>query len=493
LNFGRVSQDWSGALCLVISEDEGLSPVGRAIDERIGGQLSRAIEAAQFTGAKSSSLELLAPAGTGATRIVLVGAGKAEEASENSFEVLGGFIAGKLLDGKDKKASVVLDEAPAGSVDPAEAVARMAFGIRLRAYRFSKYRTGKKAKPPELKSVTFELARPAPARSQYRPLDKLADGVLLARDLVNEPANILGPVAFADRVKALTKLGLTVQVLNEPQLKKLGMAALLGVGQGSANPSRLVVMRWQGGAKGAKPLAFVGKGVTFDTGGISLKKAAGMEHMKGDMGGAACVTGLMCALAGREAKVNAVGIIGLVENMPDGAAQRPGDIVTSMSGQTIEILNTDAEGRLVLADALWYTQKRFKPKIMIDLATLTGAIIVALGHQHAGIFSNDDTLAEQLAAAGEASGEKVWRLPLASEYDKQLDSKNADMKNIGGMPAGSITAAQFLQKFVNKCTWAHIDIAGTAMSSPQTEINKSWGSGFGVRLLNRLVEQNYER
>ncbi len=284
-----------------------------------------------------------------------------------------------------------------------------------------------------------------------------------------------------------------VEILDEKALARLKMNALLGVGQGSVRESRVVIMRWNGGKKGAKPLAFIGKGVTFDTGGISIKPAAGMEDMKGDMAGAACVVGLMHALASRKAKVNAIGAIGLVENMPDGNAQRPGDIVTSMSGQTIEIINTDAEGRLVLADVLWYVDKTYKPEFMVDLATLTGAIIVALGHEYAGLFSNNDKLSERLVEAGKLSGEQLWRMPLGPEYDKQIDSKFADMKNTGGRMGGAITAAQFLQRFVEKTPWAHLDIAGTGMGSPQSDINKSWGSGFGVRLLDRLVADSYEK
>jgi len=290
----------------------------------------------------------------------------------------------------------------------------------------------------------------------------------------------------------LKKVGVRVETLDVRAMRKLGMNALLGVGQGSERESRLVVMRWNGGRRGQTPVAFIGKGVTFDTGGISIKPAAGMEDMKGDMAGAACVVGLMHALAVRKAKVNVVGAIGLVENMPDGRAQRPGDIVRSMSGQTIEIINTDAEGRLVLADVLHYINRRFKPKFMINLATLTGAIVIALGNEHAGLFSNDDTLAQRLTKAGEETGEKVWRMPLAPEYDKMIDSKFADVKNTGGRSAGSITAAQFLQRFVDKTPWAHLDIAGTGMGSPQTEINKSWASGWGVRLLDRLESEHYE-
>jgi leucyl aminopeptidase len=302
----------------------------------------------------------------------------------------------------------------------------------------------------------------------------------------------LGPVEFAARAKALTKLGVKVEVLTEREMKKLGMRALLAVAQGSARPPRLVVMRWNGGRAKDKPIAFVGKGVVFDTGGISIKPAGGMEDMKGDMAGAAAVTGLMHALAARKAKVNAVGVIGIVENMPDGAAQRPGDIVTAMTGRTIEIINTDAEGRLVLADAVAYTEQRFKPKFIIDLATLTGAIIVALGHQHAGMFATDDKLAAALTSAGEATGDKVWRMPLGKEYDKLIDSKFADVKNAGGRDGGSITAAHFIKRFVKDTPWVHLDVAGTAMGSPQTEINRSWASGWGVRLLDRLVKDKYE-
>jgi leucyl aminopeptidase len=321
----------------------------------------------------------------------------------------------------------------------------------------------------------------------------VADGVVWARDLINEPANVLYPGEFARRASGLRKLGVVVEVLDVPAMRKLGMGAILGVGQGSAHEPKVVVMRWNAGKRGADPIAFIGKGVCFDSGGISIKPAASMEDMKGDMAGAACVVGLMHALAVRKAKVNAVGVIGLVENMPDGKAQRPGDIVTSMSGQTIEIINTDAEGRLVLADMLYYVNKRFKPRFMINLATLTGAIIVALGQEYAGLFSNDDKLVERLTKAGDETGERVWRMPLGPEYDKIIDSKFADVKNSGGRSAGSITAAQFLQRFVNKTPWAHLDIAGTALGSPQTDINKSWSSGWGVRLLDRLVADHYER
>jgi len=306
---------------------------------------------------------------------------------------------------------------------------------------------------------------------------------------VNEPPNALGPEEFAERVSALAEDGVDVDILDEERMRALGMGALLAVGQGSSRPSRLVTLRWRGpGAPDGPPSVFVGKGVCFDTGGVSMKPAQGMEDMKGDMGGAACVAGLLLALAKQKAPVDVVGVLGLTENMVSGSAQRPSDIVTSMSGQTIEVLNTDAEGRMVLADAMWYAQGTWKPRHLVTLATLTGAIIVALGHEYAGLYANDDTLGQALVDAGIQTDEKVWRMPLSQKYDKLIDSKVADMKNIGGRWAGSITAAQFLQRFVQEETsWAHIDIAGTAFSAPSTDINRSWGAGFGVRLLQRML------
>jgi leucyl aminopeptidase len=376
----------------------------------------------------------------------------------------------------------------------ADQAAALAAGIRLRAYKFDRYKTKKKeGEETALRAnVSVAVGDPGAARKAFVPDACVVDGVITARDLVNEPPNVLFPVEFARRAGQLRKLGVTVDVLDVAAMKKLGMGALLGVAQGSTQPGRTVIMRWNGGKRGEQPVAFIGKGVCFDTGGISIKPAGSMEDMKGDMGGAACVVGLMQALAARKAKANVVGAIGLVENMPDGNAQRPGDIVTSMSGQTIEIINTDAEGRLVLADVLWYVTKKFKPKFMVDLATLTGAIMVALGTEYAGLFSNNDELAERLIKAGLATGERVWRMPLGPEYDKQIDSQFADMKNTGTRNGGSITAAQFLQRFVDGTPWAHLDIAGTAMGAPKTEINQSWGSGFGVRLLDQLVAEHYE-
>jgi leucyl aminopeptidase len=389
----------------------------------------------------------------------------------------------------------VLLERPDGGKLAAKSVADFVLGMKLRAYEFDKFKSADNSddngKPAQI-SVSVAVADPGAARKVWASAQAIGEGVVMARDLVNEPANVLGPVEFAARAKELGDLGVTVEVLVDKDIRKLGMSALLAVAQGSSRPARVVVMRWAGGKAKAPPVTLIGKGVVFDTGGISIKPSAGMEDMKGDMGGAAAVVGAMKAIAGRKAKANVVGIIGLVENMPDGAAQRPGDIVTSKSGKTIEVINTDAEGRLVLCDLLTYAEERFKPRLMIDLATLTGAIIVALGNVNAGLFASDDDLAAGLISAGTATGETVWRMPLDAEYDKLIDSKFADMKNIGGRTAGSVTAAQFLKRFVGKTPWAHIDLAGTAMASPQSEINRSWASGWGVRLLDRLVADKHE-
>jgi leucyl aminopeptidase len=433
-------------------------------------------------------LEIVAPAGLGNSRILLVGMGKGLDALEQ--QSLGGRILARLNAVGESAATIIVDD---GAEDLTAAAAQIAYGARLKNYRYDRYRTKEDtSKKPTLRTLAFRVDGFATARRAFAVLDKVADGVFFTRDLVSAPPNDLYPETFAAEVKKLTDLGVKVEVLGEKQMARLGMGSLLGVGQGSRRESRLVIMRWNGTARNKQPVAFVGKGVTFDTGGISLKPAQGMEEMKWDMGGAGTVSGLMKAVAGRKAKANVIGVIGLVENMPDGNAQRPGDIVTSMSGQTIEIINTDAEGRLVLADALWYTQDRFKPQFMVDLATLTGAMIVSLGHEHAGLFSNDDSLSDRLLTAGTATGEKLWRFPLDKEYDKMLESAVADMKNIGGRPAGSITAAQFLLRFVNKTPWAHLDIAGVAWSNKDKDTVPKGGTGFGVRLLDNLVNDFYE-
>ncbi|QIG50693.1 leucyl aminopeptidase [Nordella sp. HKS 07] len=491
VTFAAPGQPKAGVLVVLCPEGGKLFGIAAEADKRSGGHLSRAVKAISFEAKREQILDLVAPEKLPLQRIILVGLGDPAKLVAREAELLGGVIAGYLQAGKVESASIAADVATSG-LDAAEFAALLASGAALRTYSFDRYKSKKPANGKALSSLTVLTGQAAKAKKAFADYEAIAQGVHFARDLVNEPANKLNPVEFAARVKVNAKAGLAVEILTPAQMKKLGMGALLGVAQGSVNEPRLVVMRWQGGKKGDKPLAFIGKGVTFDTGGISIKPAAGMEDMKGDMGGAACVAGLMLALARRKAKVNAVGVIGLVENMPDGNAQRPGDIVTSMSGKTIAVLNTDAEGRLVLADALWYTQDRFKPKFMINLATLTGAIMVALGKEHAGLFSNNDELATRLYDQGLATGEKVWRMPLAPEYDKMLDFEVADMKNIGGRNAGAITAAQFLQRFVNNVPWVHLDVAGTAMDSNKSPINQSWGSGWGVRLLNRLVAEHYE-
>jgi leucyl aminopeptidase len=467
---------------------------GQATQKALAGTgdlVRRAAAGERFNDKIGSSLDIVAPAGLDVPKVVVIGTGKESELKPRDFLRLGGIAMGKVPNGS---AEVTIFAEFASGALKADKVADLALGARLRAYTFDRYKTKHKdaEERPKKFQLNFACGSSSAAEKAWDQAEAIADGVVLARDLVNEPANVLFPGEMARRASALTKLGVGVEVLDVAAMKKLGMGALLGVGQGSVRESKLVVMRWNGGKKGANPVAFIGKGVCFDTGGISIKPAQGMEDMKGDMAGAACVVGLIQALAARKAKVNAVGAIGLVENMPDGRAQRPGDIVTTMSGQTIEIINTDAEGRLVLADVLHYVNKRFKPKFMVNLATLTGAIIVSLGQEYAGLFSNDDKLVERLVKAGETTGERVWRMPLGPEFDKMIDSKFADMKNTGGRWAGSITAAQLLQRFVDKTPWAHLDIAGTAMGSPQTDINKSWGSGWGVRLLDRLVADYYE-
>ncbi|MFD2057860.1 leucyl aminopeptidase [Mesorhizobium calcicola] len=488
--FAKFSAPKTGMVFLLSADEGGLSDAAKACDP--GRTLERAFPVAEFTGKFASAVEVLAPEGTSLDRLVAIGAGKVSGLDEYAWLKLGATIAASLRKATD--VAVVLEMA--GASPSGKDAASLAAGILLRSYSFDKYKTRKDkddAEPKKPVKVTIHTTAPAAAKKAFADAEAVIDGVLLARDLVNEPANMLGPVEFAARAKELEALGVKVEILAEKEMKKLGMGSLLGVAQGSPRGARMAIMQWNGGKPKDSPVAFVGKGVTFDTGGNSMKPASGMEDMKGDMGGAAAVTGLMHALAARKAKANVVGIIGLVENAVDGHAQRPGDIVTSMSGQTIEVLNTDAEGRLVLADALWYCNDRFQPKFMVNLATLTGAIMVALGQHYAGLFSNNDDLALRLTAAGQATQERLWRMPLGAEYDKLIDSKNADMKNIGGRYGGAIIAAQFLQRFVKETPWAHLDIAGTAMGSPSNEINQSWGSGFGVRLLDRLVRDNYEQ
>jgi len=488
IGFQKLSAGASGVVVALAGPDLAFGAATAEFLAPILGALSAAAGAERFKARQGAAFELLSPALPGVERLIVIGLGDGKEPTD--WVKLGGQIRGKLPTFAES-ATVLLD---AVSGIDAEAVSDVALGFRLRGYAFDQYKTKKKDDDAAgLARATFAVADESAAKKAWKLKEGLAEGVETARTLVNEPPNVLTPSEFARRAQALEKLGVEVEILGEKELRKAGFGALLAVGQGSSQESRVAIMRWNGAKdKDAQPVAFVGKGVIFDTGGISIKPSAGMEDMKGDMAGAACVVGLMHALASRKAKVNVVGAIGCVENMPDGNAYRPGDIITGLSGQTIEIINTDAEGRLVLADVLWHVQDRFKPQFMVDLATLTGAVLVALGVDNAGLFSNNDELSERLYKTGVATGEKVWRMPMGPEFDKLIDSKFADMKQTGGRHGGSITAAQFLKRHVNDTPWAHLDIAGTGMGSPASDINRSWGSGWGVRLLDRLVRDYYE-
>jgi leucyl aminopeptidase len=494
ISFAAPRMPRSGAVVVAVMEDRKMSPHAIEIDKQSGGAIKRAMEASRFTGKADETFMIPAPPNLGdVSRVMLIGVGRPKVGDRSARQNRGGVVLNALNSVGEQNAAFFVNAFK--GKDTALAAADLAYGVRLRSYRFDKYRTKEKPEhKPSMKELTLLVDGPKAAEKDFEPLDKIAEGVFFTRDLVSEPANVIYPETLAAEAKKLASLGVEVEVLDEKQMKTLGMNMLLGVAQGSRRPARLVIMQWKGNprAKNKAPLAFLGKGVTFDTGGISIKPAGGMEDMKWDMGGAGVVVGLMKALAGRKARVNVVGIAGCVENMPDGNAQRPGDIVKSMSGQTVEVINTDAEGRLVLGDALWYCQDRFKPQFMINLATLTGAIIVALGHEHAGVFANNDQLADRLVASGKAVEEKLWRMPLGDAYDRALDTDAADMKNIGGRDAGSITAAQFLQRFVNGVPWAHLDIAGTTWSKKDTQIVPKGATAFGVRLLERFVADHYE-
>ncbi|WP_068089435.1 leucyl aminopeptidase [Polycladidibacter stylochi] len=489
ITFIKAGSTTSETLVLPVAKNLELSSTVAEVVSNCEKTIKTAADISKFTGKKSTFLNLLTPAGTELERLLLVGLGERQKLEESDLVYLGGDICGKLLALKAKSAHILSDFT-------SEEAALLAEGALLRAYKFDQFLTKKdEEEDADIQlNLSFIVSDVAQAEAAWQQRKAVAEGVLLAREVVNLPPNYLGPVEFAQKAQELSKVGIETEVLDEEQMQALGMGALLGVGQGSERPSRLAIMKWNGGKQDEAPVAFVGKGVVFDSGGISLKPGAGMDEMKGDMGGAGAVIGLMHAVASRKANLNIIGVLGLVENMPDGKAQRPGDIVTTMSGQTIEILNTDAEGRLVLADALWYTNDRFKPQFIVDLATLTGACMVALGNHHAGLFSNDDDLAAQITQSGQKTAEKVWRLPLGKEYDKMIDTPNADMKNTGGSRmAGATTAAQLLQRFVGETKWAHIDVAGTAMGSTKTSISKGWASGFGVRLLDRFLADFYEK
>ncbi|WP_150290769.1 leucyl aminopeptidase [Sphingobium estronivorans] len=446
--------------------------------------LAAGASAARFTGEAGSSFESFVDEGGKVLRVVLVGTGAGSAAD---YERAGGALTARLATSGATHAAVEFFGGASG-----EQAAQLAFGASLRGWRIDSYRTRQpdKAKPT-LQKITLVSAD---AEAAWEQQAAVAAGVAFTRELVSEPANILYPESFVERCRHLEELGVKITVLDKAAMTELGMGSLLGVAQGSVREPRLLAMEWDGtGGTTEKPLVFVGKGVTFDTGGISLKPGAGMEDMKWDMGGAGAVAGAMKALAGRKAKARVVGICGLVENMPDGNAQRPGDIVTSMSGQTIEVLNTDAEGRLVLCDVITWAQKTYAPEVIVDLATLTGAMIISLGHEYAGIFANDDGLADDLIAAGKAAGDQLWRFPLGDAYNKLIDSPIADMKNIGPRYGGSITAAQFIKRFVDEgVKWAHLDIAGMVWADKPGATWDKGATGYGVRLLDRYVADKFE-
>ncbi|BBB11427.1 leucyl aminopeptidase [Sphingopyxis sp. FD7] len=469
------------------SADVVAFPVRKGEAGALGALLGAAAAQARFDGSAGSIAETAALDGEQAKRLLLVGIG---EGSEHDLERGGAALTAKLQ--TSGATQVHVDFAGTGPSD-ADDVLAFAMGARLRNWRLDTYRTrlADKAKPT-LKTVT--IASPhGDLSARWAANEAIAEGVAFTQTLVAEPPNILYPESFVERCQHLADLGVELEVLDERQMKALGMGALLGVAQGSTRPPRLLAMRWNGGNAGDAPVVFIGKGVTFDTGGISLKPGPGMDMMKWDMGGAGAVAGAMKAIAGRRAKANVVGVVGLVENMPDGNAMRPGDIVTTMSGQTVEVLNTDAEGRLVLCDAISWAQKAYDPKVIVDLATLTGAMVISLGHEYAGLFANDETLAADLIAAGEASNNKLWRFPLSPAYDKLIDSPIADMKNIGPREGGSITAAQFLKRFVDEgVAWAHLDIAGMAWADKDGPVYAKGATGYGVRLLDRYIAAKHE-
>jgi leucyl aminopeptidase len=495
VEFSAFPKALSGNVAVFVGAGKQLQATAQAMDKAAGGAIERALSAGRYTGAKGQTQTILGQSGDVA-RLLLLGVGEGRRLDARGAEGLGGVIAAEANAAGHKAVTVVVDPVRGCRLKPGEIAARIALGASLRNYRFDKYKT--KDKPEQklsLETLTVVLAGPAEARRAFAALEPAIPATFLTRDLVSEPANVLYPAEFARRARELSKLGVKVEILGEAEMKKLGMHVLLGVGQGSPRESQLLVMRWMHGPKSQKPVALIGKGVCFDTGGISLKPAGGMEDMKWDMGGAGAVTGAMRLIAGRKARANVIGICALVENMPDGNAQRPGDVVKSMSGQTVEVINTDAEGRLILCDAMWYVQEKYKPQAMVELSTLTGAMIVALGHERAGLFSNDTQLSNRLRAAGAGLGEKLWRMPLGAKYDKLMDSEIADMRNVSNSrDAGSITAAQFLQRFVQPgVAWAHLDIAGVAWSNRGNETTPKGATAYGVRLLDKLVADNYER
>ena len=494
LIFQNLTRPRGGVAACYIADDLKLSKILAEINK--DSCITNAIKADKsFEGKKGQVLTVIAPHCTELDVLFIIGIGSKDKADEGLFMSVGGIIASRLNAMKISSSVVVAESIPGVKLEGNHIASNIALGMKLKNYSFNKYFVDKKDDHQlNIEKVNIFSENADESEAAFKSLSSVAGGTLLARDLVSEPANYLYPETFAERCMELKKLGVKLKALKKKEMEKLGMGSLLAVGQGSDKEPHLVVMEWKGGKAKEKPLAFVGKGVTFDTGGINLKPTGHIEDMKYDMGGAAVVTGLMHALAARKAKVNAIGVIGLVENMPSGTAQRPSDVVKSMSGQTIEVDNTDAEGRMVLADAMWYTVTKYKPEFIVDLATLTGAVVVALGDGYAGLFSNDDELAGRIFEAGEKTGEKVWRLPMGEYYDKQINSQIADVKNTGerGRGAGSITAAQFLKRFVKDSKWAHLDIAGVTWTKQGSYICPKGATGFGVRMLDKLVQEHYE-
>lgn len=482
------------SIVALLFEGNTYTPAVKNLDTMMQGGIERAIKSSDFSGKKGQVLSLVAPAHMSVNRVVLLGLGEIDNCSAQIVTESGASLAVELLKMPCATATFLLEGITVPTLKNHEIGAHLAAGVLLRSYRFNKYKTNQKPEDHRrIDSLKVILDLPEKADECFSKLSHQIAGVFWARNLMVEPPNILTPSAFVHELMSLKDLGVKIEVLEEAEMKKLGMNTLLAVGQGSENPSYLVVMHWNGGNPEEAPLAVVGKGVTFDTGGISIKPAAKMDEMKMDMGGAAVVAGLMRSLAGRKAKANVIGVVGLVENMPDGKAIRPGDVVTSLSGKTVEILNTDAEGRLVLADALWYTQDRFHPQLMIDLATLTSAVVIALGTKYAAAMGTDQKAIDQLKQTGECVGEHVWQMPLDDRYDKDIDSTVADVKNTGANGAGSITAAHFLKRFTNDIPWIHMDIAGVAWSTETHPLSGKNPSGFGVRLLDQFVAKYYEK
>ena len=476
----------TGSVVVTVGHDRKLSSAASRLDDALQGQIQRAAELAREM-KHAKVIDLIPPQDAGLDRVFVLCLGKEDGLSTLDIEEAGAALAVRLGQLEVETATVATTDGLELGHDTTVTAASLASGAMLKSYSFRKYKSKQEDDPRRLQSLRFQGSG-ADAEAALESVRNQCAGVALARDLVSEPANTLYPESFADRCRDLEALGVEVEVLDAERLAELGMGAILAVGQGSDRPPHAVVMRWNGGAADEEPLALVGKGVCFDTGGISLKPSAGMEEMKWDMGGAAAVVGAMHAIAARKAAANIVGIVGLAENMPSGKAQRPGDVITAMSGTTIEVINTDAEGRLLLADMVWYAQDRFKPRAIIDLATLTGAIIIALGHEHAGLFASDDELAEQLSAAGRTTGETLWRMPLGKAYDKHIKSEIADIKNVGrARQAGATAGAVFVQRFTNGVPWAHLDIAAMAWTNQEKPLAAKGGTGFGVRLLDQLV------